>query len=146
MKALNLLNWFERLLCAIVFVAAAWSVCIGFALMQPETMLFWETRFPRLHLHSYVVLLQPHSLQMIVGGAAIALLALLLGVWLLDATLTTRQVHGSARFANWFEIWCAGYAEWRWRPRFVLGRHGLQMIALTARRLCEPIIAIAPSG
>lgn len=28
MKALNLLNWFERLLCAIVFVAAAWSVCI----------------------------------------------------------------------------------------------------------------------
>ena len=147
MKALNLLNWFERLVCAIVFVAAAWSVCIGFALTQPGSMQTLESVFPHLHLHSYAVQLQPHSLQLIIVGAIVASLALALGVWLLDATMTaSRQAHGSARFANWFEIWRAGYAEWSWKPRFILGHSGFQTIALTTRRLREHVIAIAPSG
>jgi type IV secretory pathway TraG/TraD family ATPase VirD4 len=144
MKALN---WMERLVCALVFVAGAWSACIGVALTQRGSMQFWESVFPHLPLRAYAARLQPHSMQMIIVGAAVAVLAILIGNWLLHVSLApTRQVHGSARFATWFEIWRAGYAAWRWRPRLVLGRHGLQTIALTAWRLREHVMAVAPSG
>lgn len=59
---------------------------------------------------------------------------------------SSRTVHGSARFATWWEIRHAGYGASRKQKRFVSGKHGLQMVALTAWRQREHVLGIAPPG
>src|SRR5579883_198967 len=143
MKALS--NWGLRLLCALAFVAGAWTALAGFALHSPSSMQFYVTLFPGLH--RYAVKLQPHALPMMIGGTIVGLLALVLMMaaqsWSMESS---RTVHGSARFAHWWEIWRAGFAAGHKHTRFVLGKHGRQTVALTDRRQREHVLGIAPPG
>lgn len=144
MKALvhKLLGW----ICGAVCFIGCMAALVGITLLIPEARADYISM--NSHIRVYADRLQPHAVQLIVAGAIIMALALLCNLALKDATLaTSKTVGGSARFATWWEIWRLGYAERRKKPRFVLGKSNLlQTVALTARRMFENIIVLAPNG
>ncbi len=143
MKTLS--NLGLRLLCSLLFVAGALTALAGFVLHSPDTTKFYVTLFPGLHRSA--VRLQPYALPMMIGGTIVGVLALALGLLLQSGSMESRRtVHGSARFAGWWEIWRAGYAAGHRQNRFTLGTHGLQTVALTDWRQREHVLGIAPPG
>lgn len=104
MKTLS--NLGLRLLCSLLFVAGALTALAGFVLHSPDTTKFYVTLFPGLHRSA--VRLQPYALPMMIGGTIVGVLALALGLLLQSGSMESRRtVHGSARFAGWWEIWRA---------------------------------------
>lgn len=144
MKALihRVFGWICGAFCSAGVIVAF----VGWVLIIPQARATYVSLSPSLRL--YADRLQPHAIQMIVAGAIVVAAALLCNLALKDATLATSQtVGGSARFASWWEIWRGGYAESRKKPRFVLGKSTLfQTVALTAKRMFENVIVLAPNG
>lgn len=136
------LGWICGAFCFVGIILAV----VGIILLIPKARAAYVSMNPYIRL--YADRLQPHAVQMIVAGAIVVVVAFLCNLALKDATLaSSRIVGGSARFASWWEIWRLGYAERRKRPRFVLGKSTLfQTVALTARRMFEHVIALAPNG
>jgi type IV secretory pathway TraG/TraD family ATPase VirD4 len=143
MKTLS--NRMLQAFCGLLFLAGALTALAGFALRSPNTTQFYATLFPGLH--PYAVGLQPHTLPMLVGGNIVGVLALVLGFTLQSWSMeSSRMVGGSAQFAGWWEIWRGSFASGKKQFRFVLGKHGLQTVALTEWRQREHVLGIAPPG
>jgi type IV secretion system protein VirD4 len=144
MKALihRILGW----VCGVFCFAGIMTALVGCVLIIPSVREDYVSMSPYIRL--YADRLQPHAVQMIVVGAIVIAVAVLCNLGLKDATLaTSRMVGGSARFATWWEIWREGYAASKKKPRFVLGKSTLfQTVALTAWRMFEHVIVLAPSG
>jgi type IV secretory pathway TraG/TraD family ATPase VirD4 len=144
MKALihRLLGW----ICGAVGCIGIIAVVVGGTLLIPQARAAYVSMLP--HIRVYADRLQPHAVQMVVAGGIVFVVAALCNFVLRDATLAISQVvGGSARFATWWEIWRLGYAERRKKPRFVLGKSTFfQTVALTAKRMFEHVIVLAPNG
>nr|MDQ2905347.1 type IV secretory system conjugative DNA transfer family protein [Chloroflexota bacterium] len=141
---MNVLVWLFRKVCALLFVAAMLAGFVGFLAYDRGGRDFLVRAFPRLQ--PLVTQLHPHAVQMMIGCGLAAVAFFLVGGGAVAIKGRPSIVHGSAHFASWHEIWRAGFAPGRSHTRLVLGRRGVQTVAVSEARQCEHVMLMAPTG